>query len=76
MLRSIKGDVQGTNRSVLKVLQCCVQLCIIMQFLSAVGSPARADTVCPRFHHMFALTHFPLRTSACSIQYIGLSPIA
>jgi hypothetical protein len=41
--------------------------------LSAVGSPARAGTVCPRFHRMFALTHFPLRTSAFSIQYIGLS---
>ena len=41
--------------------------------LSAVGSPARAGTVCPRFHRMFALTHSPLRTSACSIQYIGLS---
>jgi ankyrin repeat protein len=27
----------------------------------------------PRFHRMFALTHFPLRTSAFSIQYIGLS---
>jgi hypothetical protein len=43
-------------------------------YLSAVGSPARAGTVCPRFHHMFALTHFPFRTSACSIEYIDLAP--
>jgi len=41
--------------------------------LSAVGSPARASTVCPRLHHMFALMHFPIRTSACSLQYIGLA---
>jgi hypothetical protein len=41
--------------------------------VSAVGSPARAGTVCPRFHRMFALTHFPIRTSACSLQYIGLT---
>jgi hypothetical protein len=38
--------------------------------VSAVGSPARAGTVCPRFHLMFALTHFPIRTSTCSLQYI------
>ena len=45
-----------------------------MWILSAVGSPALASTVCPRFHHMFALTHFPFRTSACSVQYIDLAP--
>jgi hypothetical protein len=33
--------------------------------VSAVGSPARAGIVCPRFHRMFALTYFPLTTSAC-----------
>jgi hypothetical protein len=38
--------------------------------LSAVGSPARASTVCPRFHLMFALTHFPIRANVCSLQYI------
>jgi hypothetical protein len=38
--------------------------------LSSVGSPAQAGTVCPRFHLMFALTHFPIRTSTCSLQYI------
>jgi hypothetical protein len=38
--------------------------------VSAIGSPARAGTVCSRFHLMFALTHFPIRTSTCSLQYI------
>jgi hypothetical protein len=38
--------------------------------LSAVGSPTRAGTVCPKFHLMFALTHFPIRTSTCSFRYI------
>jgi hypothetical protein len=42
----------------------------IVRVVSAVGSPARAGTVCPRFHLMFALTHFPMRTSTCSLQYI------
>jgi hypothetical protein len=42
----------------------------IIEVVSAVRSLAQAGTVCPRFHLMFALTHFPIRTSTCSLQYI------
>jgi hypothetical protein len=53
-----------------RLLLFCVHSSARWLELSGLGSPARAGTVCPRFHLMFTLMHFPIRASACSLQCI------